>query len=94
MTPSCNQGDLIAATIDSVLNQKYPNLVYLVQDGASTDSTKQVLQAYGSKIEWCSEADAGQGEAINRGFRRIDGDIMAYLNSDDVLLPGTLAYVA
>ena len=94
VTPSCNQGDLIAATIDSVLNQKYPNLVYLVQDGASTDSTKQVLQAYGSKIEWCSEADAGKGDAINRGFRRIDGDIMAYLNSDDVLLPGTLAYVA
>jgi glycosyltransferase involved in cell wall biosynthesis len=94
VTPSYNQGNLIAATVDSVLKQNYPNLVYFVQDGASTDNTKQVLKAYGSSIDWRSEADAGQGDAINRGFRKIDGDIMAYLNSDDILLPGTLAYVA
>jgi glycosyltransferase involved in cell wall biosynthesis len=94
VTPSYNQGNLIAATVDSVLRQNYPNLVYLVQDGASTDNTKKVLEAYGSSIDWRSEPDAGQSEAINRGFHKIDGDIMAYLNSDDTFLPGTLAYVA
>jgi glycosyltransferase involved in cell wall biosynthesis len=94
VTPSYNQGDFIAATVDSVLRQNYPNLAYLVQDGASTDNTRKVLEGYGSSIAWRSEPDAGQSEAINRGFHEIDGDIMAYLNSDDTLLPGTLAYVA
>src|SRR6266849_147653 len=73
VTPSYNQGNLIAATVDSVLRQNYPNLVYLVQDGASTDNTKKVLEAYGSSIDWRSEPDAGQSEAINRGFHKIDG---------------------
>ena len=65
-----------------------------MQDGASTDNTTKVLKAYGGSIAWRSEPDAGQVEAINRGFQTVDGDIMAYLNSDDTLLPGTLAYVA
>jgi hypothetical protein len=94
VTPSFNQGHLIAATLDSVLTQNYPNLVYFVQDGASTDTTEEVLKSYGDKINWLSEPDSGQSEALNKGFRNIDGDIMGYINSDDILLPGTLAYVA
>jgi glycosyltransferase involved in cell wall biosynthesis len=94
VTPSFNQGNLIAATVDSVLKQNYPDVVYLVQDGASTDNTTEVLESYSNSIRWRSEPDTGQGQAINRGFREIEGDIMAYLNSDDIFLPGTLAYVA
>ena len=94
VTPSLNQGGLIAATIDSVLSQNYPNLAYHIQDGGSNDETIAVLKSYGNKIQWQSEPDAGQASAINLGFRKISGDIMAYLNSDDTLLPGTLSYVA
>jgi glycosyltransferase involved in cell wall biosynthesis len=94
VTPSLNHGDFIRATVDSVLQQKYPQLAYIVQDGASTDDTIKVLESYGDKLRWRSEPDAGQANAINRGFREVAGDIMGYLNSDDTLAPGTLAYVA
>jgi glycosyltransferase involved in cell wall biosynthesis len=94
VTPSFNQAKFIGATIDSVLQQNYPNVAYLVQDGGSNEETLDVLKSYGAALQWRSEADSGQGNAINRGFEQVQGDIMAYLNSDDVLLPGTLAYVA
>jgi glycosyltransferase involved in cell wall biosynthesis len=94
VTPSLNQAPFIKATIDSVLQQNYPKLAYLVQDGGSGEETIDILKSYGASIQWRSEVDSGQANAINRGFKRIEGDIMAYLNSDDVLLPGTLAYVA
>ena len=94
VTPSFNQAQFIGATIDSVLQQNYPNVAYLVQDGGSSEETIDVLKSYGAALQWRSEADSGQGNAINRGFKRAQGDIMAYLNSDDILLPGTLAYVA
>jgi glycosyltransferase involved in cell wall biosynthesis len=94
VTPSLNQGFSIGATIDSVLQQNYPNLAYLVQDGGSRDATLKVLEGYGDKLTWRSEPDTGQSNAINRGFGAIQGDIIGYLNSDDVLLPGALAYVA
>lgn len=94
VTPSLNQGDFIAATIDSVLQQSYPHLAYLVQDGGSRDDTPGVLRRYRDKLAWRSQPDSGQAQAINRGFAAVTGDIMAYLNSDDTLLPGTLAYVA
>jgi glycosyltransferase involved in cell wall biosynthesis len=94
VTPTFNDAKYLQATIDSVLAQRYPNLTYLIQDGGSTDGTVELLKSYGSKIAWHSEQDTGQGNAINRGFGRISGEIMAYLNSDDILLPGTLAYVA
>jgi glycosyltransferase involved in cell wall biosynthesis len=92
--PSLNQSDFIGATIDSVLQQDYPNLAYLVQDGGSREETIDILKSYGDRLQWRSETDSGQANAINRGFKQVQGDIMAYLNSDDVLLPGTLAYVA
>jgi glycosyltransferase involved in cell wall biosynthesis len=94
VTPSLNQSDFIRATIDSVLRQDYPNLAYWVQDGGSREATIDILKSYGDRLQWRNETDSGQANAINRGFKQVQGDIMAYLNSDDVLLPGTLAYVA
>ena len=94
ITPSYNHARYLRATIDSVLAQRYPNLVYIVEDGGSTDGTLELLKSYGDRIVWHSARDAGQGNAINRGFARTNGEIMAYLNSDDILLPGALAYAA
>jgi glycosyltransferase involved in cell wall biosynthesis len=94
VTPSYNQGKFIAQTIDSVLNQKYPNLEYWVIDGGSTDNTVEILKSYGTQIQWVSEKDHGQTEAINKGFHLASGEIVAFLNSDDYYLPGTLLKVA
>jgi glycosyltransferase involved in cell wall biosynthesis len=94
VTPSLNQGQFLRATIDSVIGQNYPRLTYHVQDGGSNDDTVEILRSYGDKISWRSVPDKGQSDAINTGFAGIDCDIMAYLNSDDVLLPGALASVA
>lgn len=94
VTPSYNHARFLDATIDSVLNQNYPNLHYHVQDGASVDGSIELLKNRGDRISWRSEPDKGQSHAINLGFAGVDCDIMAYLNSDDVLLPGTLAAIA
>ena len=94
VTPSYNHAQYLGATIDSVVSQSYPNLHYHVQDGASIDGTLDLLKGRGDSISWKSELDGGQSSAINLGFAGIDSEIMAYLNSDDMLLPGTLAYVA
>jgi glycosyltransferase involved in cell wall biosynthesis len=94
VTPSYNQGTYLAATIDSVLSQNYPRLQYRVEDGGSSDNSRGVLESYGSRLTWRSERDAGQADAINRGFSETSGEIMGYLNSDDLLLPGALAFVA
>jgi glycosyltransferase involved in cell wall biosynthesis len=94
VTPSFNHGRFLKDTIDSVLNQNYPRLFYHVQDGGSNDDTVGILKSYGDRVSWRSTSDSGQSEAINLGFDGVDSDIMAYLNSDDTLLPGTLAYVA
>lgn len=94
VTPSYNQGEYLGATIDSVLDQSYPRLNYRVEDGGSTDRSCTILKSYGTRLAWQSESDSGQASAINRGFSRISGDIMGYLNSDDLLLPGALSYVA
>ncbi|OAI48200.1 glycosyltransferase [Gammaproteobacteria bacterium SCGC AG-212-F23] len=94
VTPSFNQGAYIERTLQSVLQQNYPNLEYIVQDGASTDSTTDILKQYDSRLKhWESCGDKGQSHAINLGFRHASGEIMAYLNSDDLLLPGSLHYV-
>jgi glycosyltransferase involved in cell wall biosynthesis len=94
VTPSYNQAKFIAATVDSVLSQNYPALRYHVQDAASSDGTVDLLKSYDGKISWSSIRDKGQAHALNCGFRSCDGEIMAYLNSDDLFLPGALAYVA
>lgn len=95
VTPSFRQADFIERTIRSVLAQEYPNLEYFVQDGGSTDGTVDVLQRYADRLAgYDSRPDSGQSEAINRGFARTQGEIMGWLNSDDILLPGALACVA
>jgi glycosyltransferase involved in cell wall biosynthesis len=94
VTPSFNQAQFIQRTVDSVFNQGYPRLEYIVQDGASTDGTLEVLERYAGLLRYVSESDDGQADAVNRGFAGTTGEIMSYLNSDDVLLPGALAYVA
>jgi GT2 family glycosyltransferase len=95
VTPSFNQSIFLERTLVSVLNQHYPNLEYYVQDGGSTDGTLDVLQHYGSQLTgWISISDTGQANAINSGLSKTSGEIMAWLNSDDTFLPGTLAFVA
>lgn len=95
VTPSFNQGHVLEVTIRSVLDQGYPALEYVVQDGGSSDGSVAILERYSSRLSaWESTADGGQAAAINLGLRRTSGEIMAYLNSDDVLMPGALAYVA
>lgn len=95
VTPSFQQGRFLERTIGSVLGQQYPALEYVVQDGNSTDETTAVLRRFDGRLtHWASEPDSGQADAINRGFRHTTGEIMAWLNSDDLLLPGALAFVA
>jgi glycosyltransferase involved in cell wall biosynthesis len=91
VTPSYNQGRFIAATIDSVLSQDYPNVEYLIVDGASTDDTAAVVERYADRLTFVSEPDRGQSDAINKGFRRARGRYVAWLNSDDVFLPGAIS---
>lgn len=93
VTPSYNQAKYIKATIDSVLSQNYPKLEYFVMDGGSTDGTVEILKSYGKKIKWESKKDAGQADAINKGLRQAKGELLAYLNSDDIYLPGALRRV-
>lgn len=93
ITPSYNQGQFIRHTIDSVLSQNYPDLEYIVVDGGSIDDTVSVLKSYGDKIIWSSKKDKGQTDAINQGLKLSTGEILAYLNSDDILMPGALKRV-
>jgi glycosyltransferase involved in cell wall biosynthesis len=94
VTPAFNQAQYIGETIHSILAQNYPNLEYLVIDGGSTDGTLDILGQYGNGLNWVSEPDEGQAQAINKGFKRSTGDIVAWLNSDDIYLPQTLPIVA
>ncbi len=95
VTPSYQQGRFLDRAIYSVVSQNYPVLEYVVQDGASTDNTLAVLGRFGPLLtSWASEPDSGQADAINRGFAHTSGELMAWLNSDDLLLPGALSYVA
>ena len=93
VTPSYNQGRYIGATIESVLSQQIPDLRYLVIDGGSTDETLDVLRSFDARVRWISEPDKGTADAINKGFKSVGGEILAWLNSDDIYYKGALATV-
>lgn len=91
ITPSYNQGQVIEKTIRSVLHQGYPNLKYIIVDGGSANETVDIIRKYEEFIiYWESESDNGQCHAINKGWDGMSGEITSWLNSDDLLTPGSL----
>lgn len=93
ITPSFNHAAYLRQCVDSVLDQRYPNLQYLVADGGSSDETVNILRSYGDALAFISERDHGQSDAVNKGLRAADGEIIGWLNSDDYYLPECLARV-
>lgn len=94
VTPSYNQGSFLEKTIQSVLNQNYPNLEYIIVDGGSKDNSVEIIKKYENHIHyWVSEKDNGQSDAINKGFSKATGEIYYWINSDDYLVPNILKKV-
>lgn len=93
VTPSYNQGRFIQRTLDSVASQAGVELDHYVADGGSTDGTVEILSGRGRRLKWVSERDGGQAHAVNKGIAATDGEIIGWLNSDDVYYPGALARV-
>jgi len=95
ITPNYNQGAFLEQTIRSVVNQQYPNLEYIIIDGGSTDASVTIIKKYEKQLAyWVSEKDKGMYHAIKKGFDKAAGDIMCWINSDDVLWENSLHYVA
>ena len=95
VTPSFNQGQFIEETIQSVLDQQYPNLEYIIIDGGSTDESVRIIKQYSKHLKyWISEKDKGQSDAINKGLKHCTGEIFNWLNSDDLLMDGAFEKLA
>ena len=94
VTPSFNQGTFIERTLQSVADQTGFEIEHVVFDGGSTDRTVDILKARGNSISWTSEPDRGQADAVNKGIRATSGEIIGWLNSDDVYYPGAFAQVS
>jgi glycosyltransferase involved in cell wall biosynthesis len=93
VTPSFNQGQFIQRTLESVATQTGAAIEHVVFDGSSTDDTVEVLKRFGNGVRWVSQKDKGQTDAVNRGIRATDGEIIGWLNSDDVYYPGAISRV-
>jgi glycosyltransferase involved in cell wall biosynthesis len=92
--PSFNQSRFIEEAIQSVLDQNYPNLEFMIFDGGSTDGSQEIIKLHSDHLTyWQSQSDAGQSDAIIQGFSRATGELMGWLNSDDILLPGALYHI-
>lgn len=95
ITPSYNQGRFLEQTILSVINQNYPNLEFILMDGGSSDHSLELIKKYSDKLTyWESKKDNGQADAINKGLIKCTGDVICWLNSDDILMEGTLSNIA
>lgn len=95
VTPSYNQSLYIEDTIKSVIGQNYPNLEYIIIDGGSTDESISIIKNYADNITyWVSEKDSGQADAINKGFNLATGDILGWINSDDIYMPNSFFKIA
>lgn len=92
--PCLNRADFVVPTIESILRQDYPHIECIVVDGGSTDGTLDILQRYDGRIKWLSEPDAGPPDAVNKGWRMCSGEILAWLNADDVWAPGAVSKAA
>jgi glycosyltransferase involved in cell wall biosynthesis len=92
VSPVYNSANYLEDCILSVLNQTYPNIEYIIMDGGSTDNTRAIVEKYADKLTFISERDRGQSDAINKGWRRAKGDILAWLNADDIYAPNAVEH--